>query len=188
MTHCGSRDARIPAGRQSPPHPRIAARKVRGCPACQSDSHKQIGAYPYNVTINRNNVTINRSNTHYDEAMTRDAPEPWLVQGQRLFVYVFHYIDHTPGFTPGAVYDMTFGDTCEARLPAIKQLFIQAGWEGDGKIEVFAIPPVVLLDAPDGFLIWHVKQGNNGTSWLASEKPLPGIDQLVAVPPETQWP
>jgi hypothetical protein len=105
--------------------------------------------------------------------MNNRALQPWLVNGQKLFVYIYHHIDHTPGVPPANVYDSVSGKSCEARVPEIKQLFTQAGWEGDGRIELFAIPPVIAPNAPDGFLIWHVKQSNNGTSWLASELPLP---------------
>ena len=121
--------------------------------------------------------------------MNESAPRPWPVNGRNFFVYVYHYIDHTPGLKPASVPDFLSNGSCEAQVPAVKEVFMKAGWEGDGKIEIFAIPPVVSKGSgPDGFIIWHVKQGNNGTSWLASELPLPEIENLVGVPSQTTWP
>src|SRR5882672_9452001 len=47
-------------------------------------------------------------------------------------------------------------------------LFIDAGWEGDGEIECIFVPPC-LFGGEDGWcgIIYHVKQSNNGTSWMA---------------------
>lgn len=122
--------------------------------------------------------------------MNSKAPQPWLVDGQKLFVYVYHHIDFYKGDSPSEVSDYENDANCEALVPAIKNLFEAAGWEGDGNVRIFQIPPVVVPNnGSDGFLIWHVKQGNNGTSWLASEVPLPeGIDGLQAVPNQTRWP
>ena len=56
--------------------------------------------------------------------------------------------------------------------------FIEAGWEGDGEIAALWIPPF-MFDADDtvGLHIWHVKQSNNGTSWLCADRPhdFPGL-------------
>jgi len=47
-------------------------------------------------------------------------------------------------------------------------LFLEAGWEGDGEINCIFMPPC-FLGREDGWSIpvYHVKQSNNGTSWLA---------------------
>ena len=56
----------------------------------------------------------------------------------------------------------------------IGERFKKYGWEGDGSIGFIWVPPFV----DDGILntlgtyIWHVKQNNNGISFLASEIPL----------------
>lgn len=56
-------------------------------------------------------------------------------------------------------------------IEIVKKRFGEAGWEGDGKIELIWIPP--FLDQSDdsnwGSIIWHVKQNNNGTSFLGFE-------------------
>lgn len=46
-------------------------------------------------------------------------------------------------------------------------LFRDAGWEGDGEINCIFVPPC--LFGGDGWcgIIYHVKQSNDGISWLA---------------------
>src|ERR1017187_2909236 len=114
--------------------------------------------------------------------MSNLSPKPWLAGNQLFFVYTFHFIDHTRGFSPSEVYDPIRQEALGTRESEMRDLFTRAGWEGDGRIEIFQIPPVVLPGSGhDGFLIWHVKQTNNGTSWLASEVPLPSIESLEPV-------
>lgn len=68
------------------------------------------------------------------------------------------------------------------RTPAGKQILshvrmrlLEAGWEGDGIIQLMWLPPFLDAGVQDSFglCVWHVKQRNNGTSWLASPIPLP---------------
>jgi hypothetical protein len=52
-----------------------------------------------------------------------------------------------------------------------KEMFLKAGWHGDGEIELMWIPPFMLLDLKmpewtNGVTIWHVKQQEDGISWL----------------------
>src|SRR5215469_1337963 len=53
----------------------------------------------------------------------------------------------------------------------LAEIFKQAGWEGDGKIQCFFVPPCFSVHGRDGdtscVSIYHVKQKNNGISWLA---------------------
>jgi len=57
----------------------------------------------------------------------------------------------------------------------VKERLLKEGWEGDGELELLWLPPFLDAGVQDtyGVCIWHVKQGNNGTSWLASPVPLP---------------
>ncbi len=50
----------------------------------------------------------------------------------------------------------------------LAQMFSKAGWEGDGDINCIFVPPC-LFGGEDGWteIIYHVKQSNNGMSWLA---------------------
>ncbi len=50
----------------------------------------------------------------------------------------------------------------------LSQLFLEAGWEGDGNINcIFLAPCFAGRDDGHCEIIYHVKQDNNGTSWLA---------------------
>lgn len=93
----------------------------------------------------------------------------------------YHHIDDNRCFHPLArdIQDAPF----ESLAPGENQkreedlrielanLFRLAGWEGDGTIECFFVPPCFSSHGDDGdtscITIYHVKQSNNGTSWLA---------------------
>lgn len=59
-----------------------------------------------------------------------------------------------------------------------KQRFLEDGWEGDGDVKLMWIPPFILMWIPrfmlkrqkqwetKGVGVWHVKQLNDGISWL----------------------
>lgn len=50
----------------------------------------------------------------------------------------------------------------------LEELFRESGWEGDGDIDCFFVPPC-FCNRVDTYCdtIFHVKQGENGISWLA---------------------
>jgi len=56
----------------------------------------------------------------------------------------------------------------------IGERFKEYGWEGDGSIGIIWLPPFVDIGIEDtwGTYIWHVKQQNNGISFLACDVPL----------------
>jgi len=63
----------------------------------------------------------------------------------------------------------------EERLRAeLEELFLQAGWEGDGQVQCFFVPPCFGNhgDEEDAecITIYHVRQRSNGKSWLAIPK------------------
>ena len=67
-----------------------------------------------------------------------------------------------------------------AVLPYIEiaaELFKEMGWAGDGEIELLWLPafifPVSDRISPAGVVIWHVKQGEDGISYLLSPVRLP---------------
>ena len=98
-----------------------------------------------------------------------------------LHVVDFHHIDDYRCFHPLA--DDIEEPLIESMTPAQKKqreeelraelsdLFRNSGWEGDGKIECFFVPPCFSSHGDEGdtscITIYHVKQSNNGTSWLA---------------------
>lgn len=58
--------------------------------------------------------------------------------------------------------------------------FTQAGWEGDGQLGFIWLPPFLFSEYNAiGACIWHVKQSNNGTSFLCGSEPyvFAGIEQ-----------
>jgi len=99
----------------------------------------------------------------------------------RYRVVDFHYIDDFRCIAPlsEAVRDVHVDEPkSEASRQEEQQLrselaefFADAGWEGDGEIGCIFVPPC-LFGGEDGWcdIIYHVKQSNNGTSWLAIPK------------------
>jgi hypothetical protein len=56
-----------------------------------------------------------------------------------------------------------------------KELFLKAGWHGDGKIELMWVPPFMFDSArtgkfTEGVTVWHVKQCEDGISWILHPK------------------
>ena len=53
-------------------------------------------------------------------------------------------------------------------IELVKNRFAEEGWEGDGEIGLMWLPPFIDIGIEDthGTYIWHVKQQNNGISWL----------------------
>lgn len=85
---------------------------------------------------------------------------------------------------PKVILKYTFIDNLEARfdplkvcgntkkthstIKAVEKLFKQHGWEGDGEIKLIWLPPFLdeSHDEYYGEYIWHVKQNNDGISFL----------------------
>jgi hypothetical protein len=66
----------------------------------------------------------------------------------------------------------------DAYIKIAKMLFLESGWDGDGEIALMWIPPFMLpYDSTkndfNGVVIWHVKQMENGTSWILTPVELP---------------
>ena len=63
-----------------------------------------------------------------------------------------------------------------AHIEAARAVFLEAGWHGDGEIGLLWLPPFVFpLESQEwvGLALWHVKQVEDGTSWLLSPVELP---------------
>jgi hypothetical protein len=65
-------------------------------------------------------------------------------------------------------------------LDIVQKMFLKGedGWNGDGEIKLMWIPPFVLSGQQDeentkGIVLWHVKQLENGISWILSPIELP---------------
>lgn len=88
------------------------------------------------------------------------------LDGYRL--YSFEHVDELT-FMQDAIY------LPDDVIERAKSEFLDAGWEGDGTLQVAWIPPFASEDiaVTQGAYVIHVKQSNNGTSWLLSPITLP---------------
>ena len=69
-------------------------------------------------------------------------------------------------------------------ITVVEELFKNAGWHGDGEIQLMWIPPFMLSEFSTnedalGIVVWHVKQKEDGISWLLSPKRFP-LDKTEA--------
>jgi hypothetical protein len=93
---------------------------------------------------------------------------------RQYYVYSYEHLD-TSFFMKSAPEVLEGVPNRHEILREIEQRLLGAGWEGDGDLEVMWLPPFVGAGVEDtsGVSLWHVKQDNNGTSWIASPVPLP---------------
>ena len=71
-----------------------------------------------------------------------------------------------------------FIDRPDDYIQIVKARFLKAGWHGDGNIELVWIPPFMFKGAKTeeftrGVIVWHVKQKEDGISWILSPIKLP---------------
>ena len=95
----------------------------------------------------------------------------WL--DEEITVLEFTFIDNPENFQkPEELFLLT--SDCLVVLEKVKAAFLKSGWEGDGEIGVVWLPPFLYIPTPDkitsdvleGTFVWHVKQRNNGISFL----------------------
>jgi hypothetical protein len=65
----------------------------------------------------------------------------------------------------------------EEYISIARQRFLEEGWHGDGEIELMWVPPFMLNEEKQwnytkGIIVWHVKQLEDGISWLLFPKGL----------------
>lgn len=86
--------------------------------------------------------------------------------GDNWEVYQFHYIDWFE-LMPYANEVLTTSQEDILLMAKVVERFKSSGWEGDGEIQIGWIP-TFMVDKDDTFgsLFWHVKQSNNGTSFI----------------------
>ena len=79
-------------------------------------------------------------------------------------------------------------------VSALQQRWKSVGWAGDGEVTALWLPPFVVpeLETTQGLVIWHVKQLEDGISWIASKHPLKclGDEGLLPEPEDSggEWP
>lgn len=108
------------------------------------------------------------------------SPEKTLIKGYHVYLYTF--LDDLSFIKkPSDVFRDKPKEDLDSILHKIKEVFLRAGWEGDGEIGVIWLPPFVDTGYEDtwGNYILHVKQRNNGISFIASEHPLQ-FERLLA--------
>jgi len=95
-----------------------------------------------------------------------------LEEIKNMPVYDYHHIDD-PDCTIDP--DTLLSDGMEKSSEEIAEIkaavenrFKEAGWEGDGQLGLMWIPPFFIPgdETTWGTYIWHVKQSNNGTSFI----------------------
>ena len=90
-------------------------------------------------------------------------------------VKIYTYIDELRHrIEPNEIY----GDIAEKEKQIVADLFKEKGWEGDGEIKLIWIPPFLCDNGSTiGKYVWHVKQSNNGISYLAYKGSFPFITE-----------
>ena len=93
----------------------------------------------------------------------------------RLYVYCYHHLDDLSFVRkPSEVFPELRPNGLKRLVDSVKSRFLSAGWEGDGNVGLIWLPPFADTGIEDtwGTYLWHVKQENNGTSWVGSKYPL----------------
>ncbi len=92
---------------------------------------------------------------------------------ETFYVYGYEWIDNLHFVLPPTHF---LADPAKYVTVAREQ-FADAGWEGDGEIGLIWLPPFVFpidCGVPTvGVVLWHVKQLEDGISWLLSPIELP---------------
>ncbi len=92
-------------------------------------------------------------------------------------VYGYEWIDNLHFVQPPAEFLPSSGEPLDAYLAVARERFTEAGWYGDGDIGLLWLPPFVfplaLRIRPEGVVVWHVKQVEDGISFLLSPIKLP---------------
>lgn len=102
------------------------------------------------------------------------------------YVYVYEHVDDNRMMLSLDEYKQQYStqsnqDFDRELEEVIKPLFRQAGWEGDGEVQMAWIPPFCTsYYVTSGFFVYHVKQGNNGTSFIYSPYELESIKEREA--------
>lgn len=96
-----------------------------------------------------------------------------------LFVYSYQHDDYLEGWIP--VEKFTLRNYSSEReqpervglspeeIDDVRRTLKLCGWEGDGTLDAMLVPPFFASHSnPGWFPVFHVKQSNNGISWIAS--------------------
>lgn len=97
---------------------------------------------------------------------------------ENYFFYFYEYIDDL-GFMLNAFDVLGDWEHKENFLKVLNNNFKKHGWDGDGEIQILWLPPFISLENKDtyGKMVFHVKQIEDGISWIAAPFQLP-VDWL----------
>lgn len=94
----------------------------------------------------------------------------------KYYIYSYEWIDRLSGFEDAEEF---LGDWAlkDVFLNQMRARFKSGGWQGDGKFQILWLPPFTAKDAPTtGYYILHVKQSDDGISWIASRYKIYGLE------------
>ena len=95
---------------------------------------------------------------------------------QEFYLYGYEYIDCLH-FLEGPSEFLETPALLPEYLNEAARLFREAGWAGDGDIQLLWLAPFVFpLEMSvgwEGIILWHVKQMEDGVSWVLSPIKLP---------------
>jgi len=91
-----------------------------------------------------------------------------------FYVYGFEWIDNLHFLQSP---EKVLGQQAVAYIEQAEARFREIGWAGDGEVNLLWLPPFVfpleLQVPPEGVVVWHVKQIEDGVSYLLSPIALP---------------
>ena len=90
--------------------------------------------------------------------------------------YGYEYIDNLHFIQPPDEF-IPLNESVDNYLAVVRERFLVEGWDGDGEIGLLWLPPFIFPSALQkpwtGVLVWHVKQLEDGLSWMLSPIELP---------------
>lgn len=105
----------------------------------------------------------------------------FLIREKEIYVYIYEYIDNLFFIRESNL------EINSIEYKIIHESFIKAGWNGKGTLSEIWIPPFainailnedisegysLIENWSDGFILWHVKQEEDGLSFIGSIKKL----------------
>ena len=91
-----------------------------------------------------------------------------------FFVYGFEWIDNFHFLQSPTKF---LGSRSHSYVALAKKRFLEFGWDGDGEVNLLWLPsfvfPLELRVSSEGIVVWHVKQFEDGVSYLLSPIKLP---------------
>jgi hypothetical protein len=107
--------------------------------------------------------------------ISKDAVITYQPNDLRAFhVHGFEWIDNLHFLVAPSEF---VGSRASSYIEVAKERFLEAGWEGDGEVRLLWLPPFAfplgLQVPPAGVVLWHVKQEEDGVSFILSPFELP---------------